>query len=371
METLIPSVYFLRVAEKFSGDFIYLDKMVRQGPTLLYLQLFRRGYRTGVCHISQGMLAALCKCSVRALQGYLRKLEALGYIQVEPQVNGSRAYRLLLNDRVRLFADRALRDLPSEYEQDADFSPDHTQNLRMGGANSAHIKRVKELKALTPLSPLPLQRQRLRVNASTHGTFPGTSGDRPLPETRGRGGTFSPGKGKNAFLAANAAFERFLAAYPRKEAREAARGIWHQLWRRGELPSPDRLLAILDQFRTSFSWTKEHGRFVPYAVNWLRSRRWLDFAEGESRPAPSPSSSSRPRALPDARPDPSLEVVRPCFEQFLARFAVQEKRGPAWGLWASLFRRGKAPSAEDVKECGMMDAFAFLQAWQRGDYATA
>lgn len=366
METLIPSVYFLRVEEKFSGDFIHLDKAVRQGPTLLYLQLFRRGYRTGVCRISQGMLAALCKCSVRALQGYIRKLEALNYIQVEPQPDGCHAYRLLLNDRVRLFSDSAF-----SFEQDAEFSPDQAQNLHMGGANSAPIKRVKELKALTPLSPLPLQRQRLRVNASTHGAFPGTSGDRPLPETSGRGGSFSPGKGRNAFLAANVAFERFLAAYPRKEAREAARGIWHQLWRRGELPSLDRLLAVLDQFRRSFSWTKEHGRFVPYAVNWLRSRRWLDLAESEPQAAPAPSPSARSRTLPEALPDPALEAVRPRFEQFFSRFAVQEKRGPAWGLWSSLFRKGNAPSAEDVKGLDMMDAFAFLQEWQRGNYATA
>lgn len=370
METLIPSVYFLRVEEKFSGDFIHLDKAVRQGPTLLYLHLFRRGYKTGVCRVPQIMLAALCKCSVRALQGYIRKLEALNYILAEPQPDGCHAYRLLLNERVRFFSDQAFPDQYSGYDRGAESAPEHAQNLRVGGEKSARpLKRVKELKALTPLSPLPLQRQRPRVNASTRGAFPGTSGDRPLPETGGRGESFSPKKGRNAFLAANAAFERFLAAYPRKEAREAARGVWHQLRRRGELPSLDRLLAVLDQFRSSFSWTKEHGRFVPYAVNWLRSKRWLDFAESD--PQPAPSSSVPLRTLPEALPDPALEAVRPRFEQFLACFAVREKRGPAWGLWAALFRQGKAPTAEDVKGRGMMGAFAFLQEWQRGTYATA
>lgn len=222
METLIPSVFFLRVEEKFSGDFIHLDKAVRQGPTLLYLQLFRRGYRTGVCRISQGMLAALCKCSVRALQGYIRKLEALSYIQVEPQPDGCHAYRLLLNDRVRLFSDSAF-----SFEQDAEFSPDQAQNLHMGGANSAPIKRVKELKALTPLSPLPLQRQRLRVNASTHGAFPGTSGDRPLPETSGRGDLFLRGKAGTPFSRPMRPLNDFLPPIPgkRPEKPRGASGI--------------------------------------------------------------------------------------------------------------------------------------------------
>lgn len=378
METLIPSAFFLRVEEKFSGDFIYLDKQVRQGPTLLYLHLFRRGYRTGICRTSQNLLAALCKCSVRALQGYIRKLEALNYIQVEPQPNGSRAYRLILNDRVRLLSRRAFDELPQSYEAGAESAYEHTQNLRIEGEKSARppLKRVKELKTLTPLSPLPpkLQRQSLRVNASMRGTFPCTSGDRPLPEKGGRGGTFSACKDKKDILAANAAFEQFISAYPRKDARESARGIWHQLWRSGELPSLDKLLAALEQFRASASWTKEHGRFVPYAVNWLRDKRWLDFSESEPQntpPSPASPSPKRLHTLPEVRPDPALEAVRPLFERFFDRFHSKTKRGPAWGLWSALFRKGHAPSADDVKGRGMMDAFAFLQAWQRGDYATA
>ncbi|MBD5557364.1 MAG: helix-turn-helix domain-containing protein [Desulfovibrio sp.] len=391
METLVPAVYFKGIDKESSETFIHLDRRVKSTPTLLYVHLFRCGYTTGICYSPQIFLAELCKCSIRALQGHIRKLEALNYIKVEPQPNGSRAYRLIINDRVRLFSGRALHKLYG-YQTSAESAHYHAQNQRVRGEKSARghtqnlpvegeksarppLKRIKDLKTLTPLSPLPpKQRQCLRVTASSRSTFPGTSGDRPLPETGGRGESFSSGKDSKDFLTANAAFEQFLAAYPRKEAREAARGVWHQLRRCGELPALDKLLAALDQFRETSSWTKEHGRFVPYAVNWLRARRWLDFSESERQSTPASASSPSPerlQTLPEVRPDPALEAVRPLFERFFERFHSKERRGPAWGLWASLFRKGHAPSADDVKGRGMMDAFAFLQAWQRGAYATA
>lgn len=387
MESLVPAVYFKGIDKETSETFIHLDRRVKSTPTLLYVHLFRCGFTTGICHSPQILLADLCKCSIRALQGHIRKLEALNYIKVEPQPNGSRAYRLIINDRVRLFSGRALHlygyqasaESAHHHGQNlrvrgAKSARDHTQNLRVEGEKSARppLKRIKELKTLTPLSPLPpKQRQCLRVTASSRSTFPGTSGDRPLPEAGGRGGTFSAGKGRKDFSTANAAFERFIAAYPRNEAREAARSVWHQLWRSGELPSQDKLLAALDQFRGTSSWTKENGRFVPYAVNWLRAKRWLDLAESEPQSTPASPSPERLHTLPEVRPDPALEAVRPLFERFFDRFHSKTKRGPAWGLWSALFRKGHAPSADDVKGRGMMDAFAFLQAWQRGDYATA
>ncbi|WP_297848668.1 hypothetical protein [uncultured Desulfovibrio sp.] len=154
-------------------------------------------------------------------------------------------------------------------------------------------------------------------------------------------------------------------------------------------------MASLERFRTSAQWLKEHGRFVPFLVNWLRGQRWADVTNAPASSSPGvqcPPFGAPARATATAenprhaqalrhclqrleerhRPDPVLEDARPAFESFLSHFADgQRKRGPAWGLWASLFQRGKAPSAEDVKERGMMDAFAFLQAWQRGAYAPA
>lgn len=368
MNILVPKNVFLRVEDKFVPSFIDSDQAVATSPTLLYKKLFAECYATGKCRLPQKFLAGQCKFSVRTLQYAQARLVELGYIHVEHTSGECSSYILLLSDRVKklLVAD----DLIDQRRKSVPQIQTPPQNLRGGCAKPAHpsYKEDKREKS-SPLSPhAPANCESTpSTRAPSRSAMPV-----PAPQAGGWGDSHSrERRGKSVFQQADALFERFFAAYPRKEAREAARGIWHQLWRRGELPSLDRLLAVLDQFRSSLSWTKEHGRFVPYAVNWLRSRRWLDLAESESQAASAPSSSIRPCALPEALPDPALEAVRPRFEQFLARFAVQEKRGPAWGLWSSLFQKGNAPSAEDVKERGMMDAFAFLQAWRRGEYATA
>lgn len=399
METLNPSAYFLRVSDKFFGEFICRDNAVSAGPALLYLLLFRKAYKGGLCRSSQFALARVCKCSVRSIQHYLRALAALKYISIEQQEDGRNIYRLLLSQRVLFFIAQersATDDDDDGNDQGEEFSSGHAKNLRMGGENSSPI--YKSDKSInTPLSPhLPEKRE---STPSARKPFPSTT-PVPNPQAGGWGDSFSRGKkpGKaSGFQTANTLFERFFTAYPRKEAKEPARAVWHQLWRRGALPALDHLLAALDRFRASTGWIREHGRFVPYLVNWLRGRRWADVtgAPGASSPgvqSTPPSDASVPATAGTAEnprhaqavrrclqrleerhgTDPALEAARPAFENFLSHFADgQRKRGPAWGLWASLFQRGKAPSAEDVKERGMMDAFAFLQAWQRGEYATA
>ena len=180
-------------------------------------------------------------------------------------------------------------------------------------------------------------------------------------------------RGGGDFFSANSIFERLWSAYPRQEAKELARSAWHRLWRRGALPVLDTLLAALDRFRASASWNREHGRFVPQLVNWLRGRRWLDEAP-EAPASPAGESVMTPekgeqvqrcmKRLEDQhRTDPALEAARPVFEAFLSRFADgQSKRGPAWGLWSLLHRQGKAPSAEQVETDS--DVLTFLKQYQ-------
>lgn len=399
METLNPSAYFLRVSDKFFGEFICFDNAVSAGPVLLYLVLFRKAYKGGVCRSSQFALARLCKCSVRSIQHYLRALAALKYISIEQQEDGRNVYRLLLSQRALSFIAlerSAMDDDDDGNDKGEEFSSDHAKNLRVGGENSSPIYK-SDKSNITPLSPhSPARRESLpSTRAPSRSTLPV-----PNPQAGGWGDFHSHTRKKqekaSSFQTANTLFERFFAAYPRKEAKEPARAAWHQLWRRGALPALEELTASLERFRTSAQWLKDHGRFVPFLVNWLRGQRWADVtdAPGSSSPgvqsvpssgAPTPFTSTveNPRhaqALRHClqrleerhRTDPALDAARPTFEAFLSHFADgQRKRGPAWGLWASLFQRGKAPSAEDVKERGMMDAFAFLQAWQRGEYATA
>lgn len=399
METLNPSAYFLRVSDKFFGEFICRDNAVSAGPVLLYLVLFRKAYKGGLCRSSQFALARVCKCSVRSIQHYLRALAALKYISIEQQEDGRNVYRLLLSQRVLFFIAQersATDDDDDGNDQGEEFSSGHAKNLRMGGENSSPI--YKSDKSInTPLSPhAPAS---CESAPSARKPFPSTT-PVPNPQAGGWGDSFSKGKkpGKaSGFQTANTLFERFFAAYPRKEAREPARAVWHQLWRRGALPALDLLLSALDRFRASTGWIKDHGRFVPYLVNWLRGRRWADVtdAPGASSPgvqsAPSSDASvsaaagtaENPRHAQAVRrclqrleeqhgTDPALESARPVFEKFLSCFADgQRKRGPAWGLWSLLYRLGKAPTVAQASSPSDVGVLSFLQDWQRGAHVTA
>lgn len=316
METLNPSAYFLRVSDKFFGEFICRDNAVSAGPALLYLLLFRKAYKGGLCRSSQFALARVCKCSVRSIQHYLRALAALKYISIEQQEDGRNVYRLLLSQRVLFFIAQersATDDDDDGNDQGEEFSSGHAKNLRMGGENSSPI--YKSDKSInTPLSPhLPEKRE---STPSARKPFPSTT-TVPNPQAGGWGDSFSRGKkpGKaSGFQTANSLFERFFAAYPRKEAREPARAVWHQLWRRGALPALDHLLAALDHFRASTGWIREHGRFVPYLVNWLRGRRWEDEAGApgaSSSGVQSTPPSGTPSPTPDQQPIPRIAAFTP------------------------------------------------------------
>ena len=142
-ETLNPSAYFLRVSDKFFGQFICRDNAVSAGPVLLYLVLFRKAYKGGLCRSSQFALARVCKCSVRSIQHYLRALAVLKYISIEQQEDGRNVYRLLLSRRVLFFIaqERSATDDSDDSGNDgAKFLWSHAKNLRSGGEKFfAHI----------------------------------------------------------------------------------------------------------------------------------------------------------------------------------------------------------------------------------------
>ena len=387
METLNPSAYFLRVSDKFFGDFICRDAAVRPGPVLLYLLLFRKAYKGGLCWPSQLSLAKACKCTVRSIQHYLRALAALQYISIEQQEDGRNVYRLLLSRRVRFFIaqDESGHDQDGGNDQGEEFSSDHAKIFRMGGENSSPIYKSNKSIKNTPLSPHASAGRESAPSARK--PFPSTT-PVPCPQADGWGDSSSRKRrqGKaSAFQTANGLFEQFFAAYPRKDAKEPARSVWHQLWRRGALPALDHLLTALERFRASTGWNREHGRFVPYLVNWLRGRRWADVtgAPESSSPGVQPAPSASPekaeqiricmqRLEDQHRTDPALAAARPLFEKFLSRFADgRRKRGPAWGLWSLLYRLGKAPTAAQASSSSDVGVLSFLQDWQRGAHATA
>lgn len=73
-------------------------------------------------------------------------------------------------------------------------------------------------------------------------------------------------------FAAEANFEEFFSAYPRKSYEDEAREAWAAL-------DPDDLPAVmasLDRWKTSEEWTADGGRYIPCAAKWLGKGLWRD-----------------------------------------------------------------------------------------------
>jgi hypothetical protein len=66
----------------------------------------------------------------------------------------------------------------------------------------------------------------------------------------------------------------FWAAYPRRDAKAPARKSFEKI-------SPDEdlfgvMMAGLEKQKQSEQWTRDGGKFIPYAATWLNQKRWED-----------------------------------------------------------------------------------------------
>ena len=285
------------------------------------------------CWPSQSRLAGMLSCSVSSVKKYLRELTAHDLITIRRTSFHSSTYYILRPKNAAL----SLR--PKE------------PKIAYPQANSGYDKNCKKEEIKDP--PLP---------------------PREAPRPSGTPRTHKRLRRGGGFFAANTDFETLWSAYPRKEAKEAARALWHQLWRRGRIPGQAVLMAALASFRASDAWNREGGRYVPQLVNWLRGQRWLDEAEGS--PAKEEDARVREEAARQtarleeaemrrkAAHEREAEKLRPAFEKFLACFPEgTENHGPAWGLWNLLHSKGQAPSAADVSDASL-SPFAFLNQWR-------
>jgi hypothetical protein len=126
-----------------------------------------------------------------------------------------------------------------------------------------------------------------------------------MPETR---------RERDAVLEAR--FERFWAAYPRKDAKFRALAVWRWL-----APSEDllgRMLRTLEWQRRDRQWLEDGGYWVPYARAWLAGRRWEDepFEPQSAMARRSPGPQTRTQRV-EAR---NQETLR----RFLARERGEE-----------------------------------------------
>lgn len=335
METFIPRG---RITGPILPSFV-LRENISPGAKMLYALLCNHASDKDHCWPSHRFLAQELGYCVSSIKNWLGELVRARLLAIRRAAYRSSTYVLL---RPRTGAASTASAVPVRRETNFDYP-----QANFGYRNNSR----KNLEKLPPYPP----------TAERH------DGGQGYGPSRKRGG--------GDFLSANSIFERLWAVYPRKEAKELARSAWHRLWRHGEVPALDVLLGALDRFRASVSWNKEHGRFVPQFVNWLRGRRWLDEAP-EAPASPAGEQATTPEQAQDIRrcmkrledqhrADPALEAARPAFEAFLSRFADgQRKRGPAWGLWSLLHRQGKAPHAEQVETD--MSILDFLTQWRTG-----
>ncbi|WP_300708697.1 helix-turn-helix domain-containing protein [uncultured Desulfovibrio sp.] len=302
-----------------------LTLKISLGAKMLYTLLCDYAGDKDHCWPSQTTLARLLGCSVSSIKTYLRELAGQRLIAVELRECRSSTYYLLK---------------PSFLSARADQS-----NSDGGEANSGYITNYRKKERNYPPTPKPP-----------------TAKEPPL--------TRQPRRGVGDFFSANTVFETVWNAYPKKEAKELARTVWHRLWRQGAI-RVEALMESLRRFCRSDGWNREHGRFVPQLVNWLRGQRWLD--ELPSSPAAvATDNDAKVRAWEAAQErqqaDPDLEAVRPQFEAFLARFRDTRLRGPAWGLWTLLHKAGRAPQAHDVADASA-SPLDFLRQWRCAAHA--
>lgn len=302
-----------------------LPLQISLGAKMLYSLLCDYAGDKDHCWPSQTTLARLLGCSVSSIKTYLRELAGQRLIAVELRECRSSTYYLL---KPPFLSARAGQP-----------------NSDGGEANSGYITNCRKKETNYPPTPTP-------------------------PTAKEPPSTRQPRRGVGDFFSANNAFESIWNAYPRKEAKELARAVWHRLWRQGAIRI-EALMESLRRFCRSDGWNREHGRYVPQLVNWLRGQRWLD--ELPSSPAAvATDHDAKVRAWEAAQErrqaDPDLEAVRPQFEAFLARFRDTRLRGPAWGLWTLLHKAGRAPQAHDVADASA-SPLDFLRQWRCAAHA--
>lgn len=332
METFIPRG---RITGPILPSFVLREKL-SPGAKMLYALLCDHASDKDHCWPSHKYLAQEMGYSVSSIKNWLGELTSARLLTIHRTAYRSSTYVLL---RPSAGAASTASAVPVRKETNFDYP-----QAKFGYRNNFR----KNLEKSPPCPPTAERHRRNRLREK------------------------GPKGGGGDFIALNAAFEKLWAAYPRKEAKELARSAWHRLCRQGEIPALDALLASLGRFRASTAWNREHGRFVPQLVNWLRGRRWLDEAS-EGSTSPEAESTMTPEKAEQVQrcmkrleehhqADPTLEAARPAFEAFLSRFADgHRKRGPAWGLWSLLHRQGKAP-CEDEADTDM-EVLTFLKSW--------
>lgn len=190
-----------------------------------------------------GGLAALCRDGKDAIRSALEELEAAGYI-TRQQTRGP--------DGTFLGNEYVIRETPFQAEPDEDEGVDEGE----------------------PLSDYPLPENPSTDNPLTEKpTEPSTN----RPSTKITNPPIVPRKRrtrepKKAPDHEPEAFDRFWRLYPRGEDKQGAIAEWDRL--KPDAATMLAMSAALYRQLESEEWRRGIG--IPYAVRWLRNRRWED-----------------------------------------------------------------------------------------------
>lgn len=72
-------------------------------------------------------------------------------------------------------------------------------------------------------------------------------------------------------------FERVVASYPNQSSVQEALRTFNHLACNQRLPKLDDLLACIEYAKSTDSWRRENGRFVPYLRKFLRYEHWREY----------------------------------------------------------------------------------------------
>ncbi len=69
-------------------------------------------------------------------------------------------------------------------------------------------------------------------------------------------------------------FEKFWSAYPNKERKAEAQEVFLKI--NPDKDTFEKMIKTINTFASSERWQADNGRYIPFAVNWLKQKRWND-----------------------------------------------------------------------------------------------
>lgn len=329
-------------------------------------------YKADRCYPSHKKLAEKLSCSISSVKRYLAELSSAKLISIEFREQTSNIYYLLKHD------------LLTGYSNTDCGESQVRQQLQVGSCESE----IPPQQANVTSPKCKVNPLHFKMNCESNHTKQEEKKNPPLPpvhpeQPRGAAASGTPPAGGEGSFFAD--FETLWEAYPKKEALDGARAMWRKMRKSGLLPSLPDLLAAIKRFMGTTQWQKDHGRYIPQLLNFLKKRLWLDPLSNEElevnrkRLEAERLEGARKQAeeAEAARSREKRERLRPVFDAFTERFSAKARQANErqnamrFGTWMYHYAKYHGPTAADVLEGADCDIMEFLDAYKRQREADA